>query len=184
MGTKGAETRTRLLAAARSLVESHGYYGTGLNQILEVSGAPRGSLYFHFPGGKDQIVSEAIAESAAEISAVIGTAEAPDARAYLEVLVELLGDRLESSGWIAGCPVAGVALDAPPADGVVQRSCSAAYAEWESLLRARLTAYGHPEPERLATAALALMEGGLILSRAHRDRGPLRRIADTLESLV
>ncbi|MEU0543168.1 TetR/AcrR family transcriptional regulator [Nocardia sp. NPDC005978] len=184
MGKKGAETRCRLLAAARSLVESHGYYGTGLNQILEISGAPRGSLYFHFPGGKDQIISEAIAESAAEISAVIETAEAADARGYLELLVELLGERLESSGWTAGCPVAGVALDVTPANGAVQQSCSAAYSEWEKLLRDRLTDYGHPEPERLATAALALMEGGLILSRAHRDRGPLRRIAGTLDTLV
>lgn len=184
MGQKGADTRCRLLAAARSLIESRGYFGTGLNQILEVSAAPRGSLYYHFPGGKDQIVTEALAEAGAEIGAVIATTEAADARAYLARLVEMLGDRLEGSGWTSGCPIAGVALDASSSNAVVQQACSSVYQEWETVLRRRLTEYGHPEPERLATAALALIEGGMILSRTHRDRAPLRRIADTIETLV
>ncbi|GAB4585536.1 TetR/AcrR family transcriptional regulator [Nocardia sp. IFM 10818] len=184
MGTKGAETRGRLVAAARSLVESRGYYGTGLNQVLEVGAAPRGSLYFHFPGGKDQLIAEAIAEAGAEIGAVIGSVQAADARGFLEELVDLLGERLERSGWTAGCPIAGVALDAASSNDIVQQACSAAYGQWEAILRRRLSDYGHAEPERLATAALALIEGGMILSRTHRDRAPLRRISDTISTLV
>ncbi|MEU8896323.1 TetR/AcrR family transcriptional regulator [Nocardia sp. NPDC048505] len=184
MGKKGAETRFRLVAAARSLIESRGYYGTGLNQVLEVGGAPRGSLYFHFPGGKDQLVAAAVEEAGVEIGAVIQGAEGGDAREYLERLVELLGDRLEGSGWTAGCPVAGVALDAASSNDAVQRVCSGVYREWEALLRGRLAGYGHPEPERVATAVLALVEGGMILSRTYRDRGPLRRVSDTMATLV
>ncbi|MBF6182777.1 TetR/AcrR family transcriptional regulator [Nocardia otitidiscaviarum] len=184
MGKKGAETKARLLAATGSLMESRGYFGTGLNQILEASGAPRGSLYFHFPGGKDQIVAESLEQAGAEIAGIIETAEGVDARAYLERLVELLGDRLESSDWTKGCPVAGVALDAASSNDAVRQACSAVYQRWEEGLRRRLAEYGHPEPERLATAALALLEGGLILARAHRDRQSLRRIAATIDTLV
>ncbi|MBL1079215.1 TetR/AcrR family transcriptional regulator [Nocardia sp. 2] len=184
MGKKGADTRYRLLEGARSLIESRGYFGTGLNQILEVSGAPRGSLYFHFPGGKDQLIAEAIEQAGAEITAVIETTAAPDARAYLEAMADLLGERLEQSDWSKGCPVAGVALDAASANDSVQQACSAAYQRWESALRERLAGYGHPEPDRLALAALALIEGGLLLARTHRDRAPLRRLAATFETLV
>ncbi|UFS96305.1 TetR/AcrR family transcriptional regulator [Nocardia huaxiensis] len=184
MGKKGADTRCRLIAGARSLLEARGYFGTGLNQILETSSAPRGSLYFHFPGGKDQLVAEAIEQAGAEIAGIIATAEADDARGYLELLVDMLGERLEASGWTKGCPIAGVTLDASATNDTVQQACSAAYASWEAALRERLTAYGHPEPERLATTALALLEGGLVLSRAHRDRTPLRRVASTIETLI
>lgn len=60
MGQKGAETRDRLLDATQELVDTAGYFGTGLNQVIAASGAPRGSLYFHFPGGKDQLVGESV----------------------------------------------------------------------------------------------------------------------------
>lgn len=184
MGRKGNETRGGLVAATRSLLESRGYFGTGLNQILEKSGAPRGSLYYHFPAGKDQLVAEAIEQAGADITALIDSVEADGARAYLRKLLELLGERLETSRWTAGCPVAGVSLDASSSNDVVQQACSAAYEQWETALRRRLIAFGHPEPERLATTALALIEGGLILGRTHRTQAPLRRLADTIDAMT
>ncbi|WP_345406958.1 TetR/AcrR family transcriptional regulator [Nonomuraea salmonea] len=52
MGRKGAETRGRLLDTTQELIEAGGYFGAGLNQVIAASGMPRGSLYFHFPGGQ------------------------------------------------------------------------------------------------------------------------------------
>lgn len=184
VSNKGAETRVKLLDATRTLVEARGYFGTGLNQIIETSGAPRGSLYFHFPGGKDQLVGEAIGRSGTDIAELIALVEAPDAREFVRQLLTLLGDRLEQSDWTSGCPVAAVALDVASSNDTVQQACSAVYRQWEDVLRDRLTAYGHPEPERLTTAVLAMIEGGLILARTHRDRTPLRQLAEIVDILV
>ncbi|MFE3545686.1 TetR/AcrR family transcriptional regulator [Nocardia sp. NPDC059177] len=184
MGAKGTETRCKLIKATRSLIESHGYFGTGLNQIVQTSGAPRGSLYFHFPGGKDELVAAALRESGTDIAAIIRTTEATDARDLARKIVTLLGDQLETSDWQVGCPVAAVALDTASTNDTVQQACSATYRLWEEALRERLTGFGHPEPERVATVALALVEGGLVLARAHRSREPLRRLTDTIDTLV
>lgn len=184
MGVKGAETRCKLIKATRSLIESRGYFGTGLNQIVQDSGAPRGSLYFHFPGGKDELVAAAIAESGTDIAQTLRTVEASDAGDFLRTMLSLLGDQLEASDWTIGCPVATVALDTAATNEVVQQACSASYRSWEDALRERLTGFDHPEPERLTTVALALIEGGLILARTHRDRRPLDQLADTIDLLV
>ena len=72
MGQKGLETRARLLDATLDLVEAGGYSGAGLNQVIAASGAPRGSLYFHFPGGKDQLVGEALAAAGHEVDGIVG----------------------------------------------------------------------------------------------------------------
>ncbi|MFF2087459.1 TetR/AcrR family transcriptional regulator [Nocardia sp. NPDC058176] len=184
MGKKGAETRSKLIKATRSLIESQGYFGAGLNQIVQDSGAPRGSLYFHFPGGKDELVSAALVESGADIAQIIRTIEASDARDFARRMLTLLGDQLEASDWTIGCPVAAVALDTASTNTAVQQSCSATYRLWEEAIRDRLIGFGHPEPERVTTVALALIEGGLILARTHRDRRPLRQLADTIDTLI
>ncbi|MFD3510818.1 TetR/AcrR family transcriptional regulator [Nocardia sp. NPDC058666] len=184
MGKKGAETRCKLIRATRSLIESHGYFGAGLNQIVQDSGAPRGSLYFHFPGGKDELVVAALADSGTDIAAIIRTIEATDARDFARKMLALLGDQLEASEWTIGCPVATVALDTAATNDVVQQACSATYRQWEDAIRERLVGFGHPEPERLTTVALALIEGGLVLARTHRSRQPLLHLADTIDTLI
>ncbi|MCA2209149.1 TetR/AcrR family transcriptional regulator [Nocardia rosealba] len=184
MGAKGAETRCKLIRTTRSLIESRGYFGTGLKQIVEDSGAPRGSLYFHFPGGKDELISAALTDSGTEMAQLIRAIEAADAREFAHTMLRLLGDQLEASDWTIGCPVAAVALDTASTNDAVRQTCSDTYRLWEDAIRERLTAFGHPEPERLATASLALIEGGLVLARAHRDRRPLDQLADTIDLLV
>ena len=64
-----SDTRTRMLEATARLLRQRGYHGTSLNDILAASGAPRGSLYFHFPGGKDQLVIEVTRASVADVAA-------------------------------------------------------------------------------------------------------------------
>ncbi|MFE7745035.1 TetR/AcrR family transcriptional regulator [Nocardia sp. NPDC057455] len=184
MGVKGTETRGKLIDAARTLVERHGYYGAGLNQILAASGAPRGSLYFHFPGGKDELVAAAIAQAGKEITALIDTIEPGDAAAAASRLLRAFGDRLEASGWQQGCPVATVALDVAAGNDPIQAECAAAYVAWEQALRLRLRAEGRQDADDLAAAVLALVEGALLLARAQRSREPLERVERTLHTLI
>ncbi|MFD9500014.1 TetR/AcrR family transcriptional regulator [Streptomyces sp. NPDC060035] len=177
MGQKGAETRDRLLDATQELIETGGYYGAGLNQVIAVSGAPRGSLYFHFPGGKDQLVGESVRRAGQSIEVALG--DLADSCTSMVELVDgvlrHLGGRLEESGWHRGCPVATVALETSAVNDPLQEACSEVYTSWEAALRAQLT--GRPDADDLAVTILALVEGALLLARAHRSREPLDRVA-------
>jgi len=184
MGRKGLETRARLLDAALDLIEAGGYFGAGLNQVIASSGAPRGSLYFHFSGGKDQLVGESLARAGDGIAVILASLEAHDATELAIMALGLLGDRLEGSGWTKGCPVATVALEMAGSNDAIQQVCSAAYLSWERLLRDRLVADGRPDADGLATTLLAMIEGALLLSRAHRSREPLDRVARAIKALL
>ncbi|MFD0475205.1 TetR/AcrR family transcriptional regulator [Nonomuraea thailandensis] len=161
MGRKGDETRGRLLDATQGLIEAGGYFGAGLNQVIAASGMPRGSLYFHFPGGKDQLVAEALRRAGRELGQMMRdlAESAPDAPALVAGVLKLLGDRLEGSAWRKGCPVATVALEMAAADDVLQQVCAEVYDAWEGVLRERLIADGHPDADDVATSVLALVEG-------------------------
>ncbi|MEV0293512.1 TetR/AcrR family transcriptional regulator [Nocardia sp. NPDC050710] len=184
MGAKGAETRDRLLDATRELVETGGYFGAGLNQVIALSGAPRGSLYFHFPGGKDQLVGESVQRAGQAIGdTLVSLAESsPSVTEFVEAVLRQLGDRLEESSWRKGCPVATVALETTATNDPLQKACSQVYTSWEAALLARLA--GHPDAEDLAVTILALIEGALLLARVHRSREPLNRVSRQIGALL
>jgi TetR/AcrR family transcriptional repressor of lmrAB and yxaGH operons len=184
MGRKGDETRARLLDATQELIESGGYFNAGLNQVLAQSNAPRGSLYFHFPYGKDQLVGEAVTRAGAEITTLLRTLEADSSADLVIKVLGLLGDRLVASNWTSGCPVATVGLEMAAANDSLQAVCSAVYADWEQALRARLRAEAYADPEALATTILCVIEGALLLARVHRSRQPLERVCGTIRALL
>ena len=151
------KTRRRLVGAAARLFQRQGYSGTGLRQILQESGAPRGSLYFHFPGGKEQLATEAARTGGGRMGA------ASDA---------LLASHDD--------PVAAHTSEA------IRSACVASYDEWQGKLRDYLVAHAI-EPARaeaLALLILAAVEGGLILSRARRSAAPLEQLAEIVARLV
>ncbi|WP_165985562.1 TetR/AcrR family transcriptional regulator [Streptomyces sp. YIM 98790] len=184
MGQKGTETRKRLLDATQDLVETGGYFGTGLNQVIGRSGAPRGSLYFHFPGGKDQLVGESLRRSGRVIGEELAelAESASSAAQFAAAALRHLGDRLEESGWHKGCPVATVALETAATSDALQQICAEVYGSWEAALRERLA--GRPDAGDLAVTVLALIEGALLLARAHRSREPLDRVARQIGALL
>ncbi|MFD5097525.1 TetR/AcrR family transcriptional regulator [Streptomyces albidochromogenes] len=188
MGQKGEETRGKLLNATQRLIEAGGYYNAGLNQVVAASGAPKGSLYFHFPDGKDQLIEEAVRQGGQEISALLTSLDQDSDKGgtadMLAALLEVLGDRLEASDWRQGCPVTTVALEMAAGNTALRRACSEVYASWEGALADRFEADGHSSPQSAATAVLALIEGALVLARAHRSRVPLDRAAQALAQLV
>ncbi|MGV9566752.1 TetR/AcrR family transcriptional regulator [Streptomyces sp. NPDC003480] len=188
MGAKGEGTRARLVAATRVLIEARGYFGTGLNQVLAESGAPRGSLYFHFPAGKDQLVAAALAEAGQEIGELITSAgkEHPDALAAVRATLTALADRMELSGYAKGCPLAAVALETAAGHEGLRRVCAEAYERWQQALAALLAAEGRTPAaaEAAAGAVLAHLEGALLLARVRHSRLPLDQAARTVEWIL
>ncbi|MBD0843401.1 TetR/AcrR family transcriptional regulator [Streptomyces sp. TRM68416] len=188
MGVKGEETRSRLIAATRALIEARGYFGTGLNQVLAESGAPRGSLYFHFPAGKDQLVAAALTESGQEVGDLIASLGA-DRLSALEIvrrLLDVFAERMEASDYDKGCPLATVALEVAGGNEVLRGVCAEAYGRWQQALADCLTAEGHSaaSAEARASAVLAQVEGALLLARVQRSRLPLEQAARAAELLL
>jgi TetR/AcrR family transcriptional repressor of lmrAB and yxaGH operons len=182
------DTRTRMLEATARLLMHRGYYGTALSDILEASGAPRGSLYFHFPGGKDQLVVEATRQAVEDTSrflrATLAEAAGPEegVRRFFAAAAALL----EETGYSFGCPVAPVILDAPEALPELEEICRRAFEEWVGLFAARFEAAGIPAGRAAALALLveAAIEGLLVIARARRDTAAFEAVADELAALV
>ena len=173
---KGEETKMRIVAAAAGLLDERGYHGTGINQILTRAGAPRGSLYFHFPGGKDEIMAAAIAAAALEVRAHLEATlrDVQTPVAAVAALVGLFRSLLVESDFRKGCPVSTVALELSGTDSPVGEACARAYREWRQLVADFLgKSLPSERADDLAEILFSLVEGALLVARTTRDLGPL-----------
>jgi TetR/AcrR family transcriptional repressor of lmrAB and yxaGH operons len=180
------DTRQRMLDSAAEVFHKQGYHATGLNQLVAAGGAPKGSLYFHFPGGKEQLAAEAIQQSGERLGELLReiVTSAPDAATGIENVVEGLAVSLEESDFQRGCPLATVALDASAESETIRQACAAGYNSWHGLLAGHLTRHGSTKGAELATIVLASIEGGLLLAKTLRDTAPLRGIATHLRTTL
>jgi TetR/AcrR family transcriptional repressor of lmrAB and yxaGH operons len=182
------DTRQRMLDTAADLFQTQGYHATGLTQLTTAGGAPKGSLYFHFPGGKEQLAAEAVRLSSERTGAMLEAIlrDAPDAATGIDRAVDALANFLTESDFQRGCPLATVALDAAAASEPIREACVDGYASWHDVLAEYLARQGLPaeRAEELATIALAAIEGGLLLARTRRDLAPLRAVAAHLHTTL
>ena len=181
------DTREHMIETTASLVHRRGFYGTSLNEILLESGAPRGSLYYHFPGGKEELVLEAARQGVAMVTQLLKEVltDSPDPAEGVSAFVEAAAHVLRDSGYVFGCPVAPIVLDSPESSALAE-VCQEAFEEWQRVLVEGLGSGGieRGRAESLATVVVCALEGGLILARARRDIAPLDAIAQELASMV
>lgn len=177
-----------MVSATTRLLRSQGYHGTGLNQIVQESRSPKGSLYHYFPGGKEELTAEAIRQGGKE--AIGSLAQALGARkSFIEgaqLFLEATAQQLEESDYLLGCPMAAVALEAAGESEQIQQACACSFSGFEQSIVSRLLLDGYA-PERaadLAVLLLAAFEGALVLCRAHRTTRPMRVMARILPSLL
>jgi len=182
------DTRTRILETTALLLRQRGYHGTSLNDILSASGAPRGSLYFHFPGGKDQLVIEVTRDSVAGVTQRLGEALAAEADPAVAVhhIYQAVGRMLEDNQFSLGCPIAPVVLDSPTDVPELAELCRSAFVQWIGLLQQAFVRAGVPERRAHALALLveSSLEGLMVIARATRDRAPLLAVADEVAALI
>ncbi|MFF2118961.1 TetR/AcrR family transcriptional regulator [Kitasatospora sp. NPDC058184] len=188
MGVKGEETRARLIAGTRELIEAQGYFGTGLNRIVAATGAPRGSLYFHFPGGKDQLVAAALTQAGQEVEALLASlaGEGAGTVALAGRLIDAFAERLERSRYTSGCPIATVALEVSGTNEALRALCAELYAGWQRILADRLEGegFGPAEARVAAGQTLALVEGAVLLASVRRDPEPLDHARQAVRRLL
>jgi TetR/AcrR family transcriptional regulator, lmrAB and yxaGH operons repressor len=183
-----ASSRDRLLDAAVDLLQRKGFHGTGLNELLTRSGTPRGSLYFHFPGGKEQIGAEAITRAGAQVAAAVAhlVKTRPSTADAVDALGDVLASGLEASRFQRGCPVATTALEATPGSEPIREAVQSSFESWLLPLSVRLQAGGltADQAAERADLVIAALEGALILARTRRDGDVLRRVARQLRPLL
>ncbi|WP_225727803.1 MULTISPECIES: TetR/AcrR family transcriptional regulator [unclassified Nocardia] len=180
---RSSDGRERMLTTASELFRERGIAGTALMDIIDRSGAARGSIYHYFPGGKAQLAREATERAGREFGAMItGLVAADGPVVAMGICVDYFRQRLVDSGYEAGCPITAAALE--PGEAVeARRAAGESYAAWEAALANALWQHGVPQSRAAAVATLAIsaIEGALILARAQRDSGPLDRVRCELE---
>jgi TetR/AcrR family transcriptional repressor of lmrAB and yxaGH operons len=173
-----------MIRSAYELVRLQGYRGTSLIDIAAEGALPRGSMYFHFPGGKQELAAEVAGLAGSEIEAWVASI-AEDAGSPAEIISRLFGlfiASLEASQYAQGCAVAALIHEAGPADEDITSACRVALDGWQ---RALGEAFGSWVPDRdgagrLATLVMASLEGALLLAKAQRSTAPLVVIAEDL----
>ena len=185
---KGEQTRAKLVETTGRLLQAQGYFATGVAEILRTSGSPRGSFYFHFPGGKEELACEALRAAGAVWRGRIeaAAASASDPADAVTAVCEMLATALVESDYREGCPLATVALEAAATTDAVHEVCAEHFAGWENVVADRLAELGVPEAMRadFATLVLGSIEGAQLLARAHRSPEPLHRVARALTTML
>lgn len=178
-----------MVVSAALLIRERGAHPTAIADVLEHSGAPRGSAYHYFPGGRTQLLCEAVDYAGEYMAATLGAA--PSTLDALDQLFDSYRKQLQHTDFRAGCPVVAVAVEAgDPAKPeqvkpVIERAASA-FIRWREEIKQLLTSDGVPaqRADTLAMLVLASFEGAIIIARASRDLEPLDTVHAQLRSLL
>ena len=183
-----ADTRDRLMTATAELFRRQGYHGTSLKQVTAAAGAPVGSLYHFFPGGKEDLAEAVIGSSGRayqELFELIADAAADMATAVTDFF-DAAAAVLEETGYLDACPIGTVALEVASTNDRLRAATQAVFEGWLHAAGSRMELAGVPEPEarELATTLVAVVEGGFMLSRTARDPEPMRAAGRQMRRLV
>lgn len=177
--------RDRMVRTAQDLLRRRGVAGMTMLDVVAEAGGSRGSLYHYFPGGRSQMVEDAVRGSVAEYSAGLELLRGLEPAVAIPLIVDVWRTEAEASDYTAGCPVVAAALggDAEPTG---RDLAGAAFADWTAMIADYLRDTGVPDErsQPLATLALSAVEGAVVVSLAQRSSEPLLRVAAELVALV
>jgi TetR/AcrR family transcriptional regulator, lmrAB and yxaGH operons repressor len=172
-----SDAKQRMVLAARQLIRERGYHATAISDVLERSGAPRGSVYFHFPGGKPQLAVEAAEAHAHEQVQYIDRAAglADSAAGMVEAYLDLAREGIVNSDYSRGCAIAPLVTEAAQQEAAeVGDASRRAFSVMTDRLAFHFVDFGldAASARQLADAVLAGVEGALVTSRALRSPSP------------
>jgi TetR/AcrR family transcriptional regulator, lmrAB and yxaGH operons repressor len=186
MTDKAADSRNRIIEAAISLMRRSGLSAAGINEIVAESRAPKGSIYYYFPQGKQQIVSEALAVYAkrglATWSQALSTVEEPGRK--IHALFDAIAARTESGQYRASCAAGAVTLDLDDDLEVVRVAIAAAFSQWIELISIHFPIRNAERRKSFAGLVLTVIEGAFIRARAERSSKPFEDAAGWLAEIA
>jgi AcrR family transcriptional regulator len=175
-----------MVSSTATLFSRQGVEGTSLTDIIAASGAPRGSIYHHFPGGKAQLAEEAVTWAGERIVADAAAAlAADDPVAAIAILERQWSAMLSASDFRAGCTVLAATLEGER-DSALAATAAGVFGDWAALLAAALIrrGVGPDRAHRIATLVIAALEGAIVLCRAQRSLAPLESVAAELTATI
>ena len=176
--------RGAIVRAAATLFRRNGYAATGINEIAEVAGAPKGSLYHYFPDGKDQIGEAAVRFAGKGLVVTMEKLEQEHrtAAAMVHAYCRLLAGWMAKSGFRDGCPISTTLLESAPQSEVIALAGREAFANWRAVIARALVrdGFSRTEARRLSTLTISAIEGALILARVESSGEPIEDVARSL----
>ncbi len=179
-----ARTRQRMIEGATRLLAVRGLQETSFSEVLHLTGAPRGSIYHHFPDGKDQLIAEAVDFAGARAIELIDSKAGSSAEEITRHFLEMWRQVLTRSDFRAGCSVLAVTI-ATDSGALLDRAATV-FRTWRSHLAESLRAGGLSDDDARGFAAvlIAASEGAVALSRAERNLDPFDLVAGQLRKQV
>jgi TetR/AcrR family transcriptional regulator, lmrAB and yxaGH operons repressor len=185
---KASDSKGKTLAAAAKLFRQQGYHGTALHDILEAGGSPRGSLYFHFPKGKEEIGEAALTLAGEAVRAAIAKAAetSENVEVFLTRIARGMASDLERSDYKEGCPIATTALETAAQSDVLGAATRHVFQKWEHEIKRGLERFGmtSDDADLIATLILSQLEGALLLARTYRSLEPMHRAEQAVKLLL
>ncbi|HTW19223.1 MAG TPA: TetR/AcrR family transcriptional regulator [Mycobacteriales bacterium] len=187
MAGAAGDTRTALVQTMARLLREQGYAATALAQVLAESGASNGSLYHYFPGGMEELAEVALQTSGKVVAGALRKAldAAPDTAAGLSGFLDM-SESLFAQQPCGGCPISPTALESPTVSPRLRLAATNCFQTWQALIAASLRSDGWAEDtvHSAASAALALVEGALLLARVSGQLDHLENARRGLQSLL
>jgi AcrR family transcriptional regulator len=186
MSAKTPTPRERMIASAALLVRERGARATSIDDVLRHSGAPRGSVYHHFPGGREQLLREATALAGDFVAGRLERADADDPVAAFDAFLARYRADLLEHDFRPGCPVLAIAIESGDGERALQAQAGDVFRDWAARLTVLFERSGIPagRAESLAVVAISAAEGALALSRAQRDVAPLDSVRAEIGALL
>jgi TetR/AcrR family transcriptional regulator, lmrAB and yxaGH operons repressor len=184
--TKRGDTRKKMLVSAAEVMRERGAAGVTIDEVLARSGAPRGSVYYHFPDGRNQILTEALQYSGDSITAMIDDATGWGARTLLREFIVFWERLLTDGDFSAGCPVVAAAIGSDNDEPRLSAEAGVILGRWCTALTKAFANDGFDDDDAasLAVMSIAAMEGAVVLSRSTRCVRPLSQVGEQLEFLI
>jgi AcrR family transcriptional regulator len=183
-----ARTRERILTASGELMRRHGYAATGIKAILAASGVPYGSLYYHFPGGKEQVGVEALEQAGRAYLALVESYFPPggDVAAATGQFFADAAEFVASTDYADACPVATIAGEIAATSEPMRVASAEAFASWMEVFERRLGEAGIPadRAHEVAVELFCALEGAFLVARTTRDIRPVRITGRAAEATV
>ena len=181
-------TRERILDASTELFRRQGLAGTGIKQILAAANAPFGSLYHHFPGGKDELAAATISRAGQEYATLVAgkLLDGPDLPANIRAAFASAAATLVETDFADACPIETVALEVASTNEGLRQTIAEVFDSWHEGLTALLVSNGVSAEEAVALAhvILSALEGAFVFVRTTQRTDALLACGEAMATLV
>jgi AcrR family transcriptional regulator len=179
-----------MVFSAAQLIRRGGVTATGMRDVAAHAQAPRGSLQYYFPGGKEQMVNEAVGWAGRyagnRVARFLAALPEPTPSGLFSAMVGQWTDEFLASGYDGGCPVAAATVDCARTSASTRTAAAAAFATWTGPVAEALGAMGVPatRTQSLATLMISAIEGAVVIARAEQDVRALTAVARELGPML